>query len=118
MFASFRPSSIVPKEKRGSWLEVTLSRPYRVASAPYGSSASSGSMPVPSVRDMRRPSGLRSVEWMSTSANGSSPISSRPEKIIRATQRKMMSRAVVSTLPGYQRASSGVSSGQPSVAKG
>ena len=37
---------------------------------------------------------------------------------MRATQRKMMSRAVVSTLPGYQRSSSGVSSGQPSVANG
>ena len=27
LFASFRPSSIVPKEKRGSWLDVTLSSP-------------------------------------------------------------------------------------------
>jgi hypothetical protein len=100
LLASLRPSSIVPHEKRGSWPVVILRSPYRVASAPYGSSASSGSMPVPSVRDMRFPSGFCRYEWMTASRNGSSPISSRPEKIIRATQRKMMSRAVVSTLPG------------------
>jgi hypothetical protein len=38
--------------------------------------------------------------------------------IIRATQRKMMSRAVERTLPGYQTSSSRVCSGQPSVANG
>src|SRR6266496_601613 len=43
---------------------------------------------------------------MTASSNGSSPMSSSPEKIIRATQRKMMSRAVVRTWPGYQRTSS------------
>ena len=37
---------------------------------------------------------------MRTSEYGSSPISSRPEKIIRAIQRKMISRAVATTLPG------------------
>ena len=58
------------------------------------------------------------VEWMYTSVNGMSPANSMPVKIIRATQRLMMSRAVDSTLPGYQRRSSGVSSGQPSVANG
>ena len=58
LFASFRPSSIVPNEKRGSWLDVTLSSPYLVASAPYGSRTSSGSTAVPWVRPIRLPSGF------------------------------------------------------------
>ena len=49
-------------------------------------------MPVPRLFDIRRPSGARIVEWMITSVNGMSPISSSPAKIMRGTQRKMMSR--------------------------
>ena len=75
-------------------------------------------MPVPSDFDMRRPSAAWIVEWMYTSVKGMSPANSMPVKIIRATQRLMMSRAVESTLPGYHVRSSGVSSGQPSVANG
>ena len=57
-------------------------------------------MPVPSDFDIRRPSGARIVEWMITSWNGISPISSRPAMIIRFSQRKMISRAVELTSPG------------------
>ena len=66
-----------------------------MASVPYRSISSSGSMPVPSDFDIRRPSGARTVEWMTTSVNGTSPSSSIPEKIIRFSQRRMISRAVV-----------------------
>ena len=63
-------------------------------------SISSGSMPVPSDFDMRRPSGASTVEWMITSRNGISPSSSSPQKIIRFSQRRMISRAVVCRSPG------------------
>ena len=75
-------------------------------------------MPVPRLFDIRRPSGAWMTELMFTSAKGTSPVNSRPIITIRATQRKMMSRAVTSTSVGYQARSSGVSSGQPSVANG
>src|SRR5262245_43621507 len=42
----------------------------------------------------------------------------RPIIIMRATQKKMMSKPVTSTDVGYQRASAGVRSGQPRVEKG
>ena len=57
-------------------------------------------MPVPSDLDIRRPSGAWIIEWIGTSANGSSPVNSTPIITIRATQRKMMSRAVESTSVG------------------
>ena len=57
-------------------------------------------MPFPRLFDIRRPSGASTVEWMITSSNGMSPISSSPAMIIRATQRKMISRAVELTWPG------------------
>jgi hypothetical protein len=40
------------------------------------------------------------IEWMHTSENGTSSMNSRPIMIIRATQRKMMSRAVERTVVG------------------
>ena len=57
-------------------------------------------MPVPSDFDIRRPSGAWMTEWIGTSVNGSSPVNSIPNITIRATQRKMMSRAVESTSVG------------------
>jgi hypothetical protein len=50
---------------------------------------------VPRLLDIRRPSGASTVEWMITSRKGTSPSSSSPEKIIRFSQRRMISRAVV-----------------------
>ena len=57
-------------------------------------------MPVPSDFDIRRPSGASTVEWMITSLNGISPSSSSPAKIIRFSQSRMISRAVVCRSPG------------------
>jgi hypothetical protein len=39
---------------------------------------------------------------MITSLKGTSPISSNPEKIIRFSHSRMISRAVVFSVPGYQ----------------
>ena len=52
---------------------------------------------------------------MYTSRNGTSRMLYSPVSTIRATHSVMMSRLVISTLVGYQYASSGVCSGQPSV---
>ena len=57
-------------------------------------------MPVPSDFDMRRPSGAWMTECTYTSENGTSPVNSRPIMIMRATHRKMMSRAVERTSVG------------------
>ena len=57
-------------------------------------------MPVPSDFDIRRPSGAWMIGWTLTSENGMSPVNSSPNMIIRATQRKMMSRPVESTSVG------------------
>ena len=50
--------------KRTSWLLLMSSRAKRVASAPYLSIISSGSMPVPRLLLMRRPSAAWITEWM------------------------------------------------------
>ena len=57
-------------------------------------------MPVPRLLDIRPPAGACTVEWITTSRNGTSPSSSRPAKIMRFSQRRMMSRAVVFMSPG------------------
>ena len=57
-------------------------------------------MPVPSDFDIRRPSGAWITEWMFTSVNGTCSVNSMPNITMRATQRKMMSRAVESTSVG------------------
>src|SRR5207244_1532980 len=118
LFVSLRPSSIGPTEKRTSCVDDIFSSPYRVASAPYSSTASRGSIPVPRLFDMRRPSGALIVAWMLTVWKGMSSISSRPAMIMRASHKKMIPRSVELTSFGYHAWSSGVSSGQPSVAKG
>ena len=60
-------------------------------------------MPVPRLFDIRPPVGACTSEWMTTSRNGTSPISSSPEKIIRFSQSRMMSRAVVFKIAGVER---------------
>ncbi len=86
--------------KRTSCVEDIFSRPYRVASAPCFAIRSSGSMPVPRLFDIRRPSAARIVEWTITSWKGMSPITSSPVQIILFSQRRMISRAVELTSPG------------------
>ena len=63
----------------------------RSASAPYFSAISSGSMPLPSDLDILRPLSSRTRPWISTVLKGSFFICSMPEKIMRATQKKMIS---------------------------
>ena len=63
----------------------------RSASAPYFPITSSGSMPLPSDLLILRPCSSRTRPWKSTVLNGRSPICSYPEKIMRMTQKKMMS---------------------------
>ena len=64
LFARSRPCSTLASLKRTSWLEDIASRPKRSASAPCLSISSSGSMPVPRLFDIRRPSGAWITEWM------------------------------------------------------
>ena len=63
----------------------------RKASAPYFSAISRGSIPLPRDLDILRPLSSRTRPWMNTVLKGSFFICSMPEKIILATQKKMMS---------------------------
>ncbi len=72
----------------------------RSASAPKRCTTSSGSIPLPSDLDMRRPVWSRTVPVRYTSRKGTSPRNSKPDMIIRATQKKMISGAVTSVWPG------------------
>ena len=87
LLARSRPCCTRCWEKRTSWVEDMASRPKRSASAPCSSISWIGSTPVPSDLDMRRPSGAWMTEWMFTSVNGTEPVNSIPNMIIRATQR-------------------------------
>ena len=119
MLARSRPCFTRASEKRTSWADDIASSPKRSASAPCTSISSSGSIPVPRLFDIRRPSGAWMTEWMLTVWKGISPVNSSEVMTMRATQRKMMSRAVESTSVGKKALSSGASvSGQPSVANG
>ncbi len=100
LLESFEPSSIAESEKRTSCVSEFFIRPYRVASVPCFSISSSGSIPVLSDFDIRRPSRASTVVWITTSLKGISPINSSPEKIMRFSQRRMISRAVVCRWPG------------------
>ena len=63
----------------------------RKASAPYWLMTSTGSMPLPRDLLIFRPWESRSRPWNSTVSKGALPVCFRPEKIMRATQKKMMS---------------------------
>ncbi len=97
---------------------VAWARVKRKASQPCSSMASSGSITLPLVLDIFWPCSSRNSPWMQTSLNGGAPMWCTPLKIIRATQKKMMSKPVTGTAPGYQVSSSGVLSGQPNTLKG
>ena len=60
----------------------------------------SGSTPLPRDLDIFRPCSSRTRPWISTVLKGVSPIFSMPEKIILATQKKMISYPVTSMLVG------------------
>ena len=75
-------------------------------------------MPVPRLFDMRRPSAASTVEWMITSVNGTSPtqLEPRPDHPV-LPEADDLARGRVD-VAGVVAASSGVCSGQPSVAYG
>ena len=70
------------------------------ASSAMPSTMSSGSMTLPLDLDIFSPCSSRMRPVMYTSRNGTSPMNFRPIIIMRATQKKMMSKPVTSTLPG------------------
>ncbi len=88
------------------------------ASAPYLAIISSGSTPAPFERLILLPSAFLTSPCSRTWENGFSPMNLRPENIILATQKNMMSYPVSSTVPGYQCSSSGVVSGHPIIENG
>ena len=90
----------------------------RRESQPYLSIISSGSMTLPVDLDILRPVSSRTRACRYTSWKGTWPMKCWPIIIMRATQKKMMSKPVTSTLVGYQVARSLVCSGQPMVEKG
>ena len=101
LFAKFRAALIFSSEKRMSLpglLPVTSAS--RSASAPYWSITSSGSMPLPSDLDIFRPWASRTRPWINTVRNGTFPVCSMAEKIMRATQKKMISYPVTSVSVG------------------
>ena len=92
LLAKLREAFTFSSEKRMSLPGAfPVARVKRSASAPYLSMTSSGSMPLPRDLLILRPCASRTRPWMSTVSKGTSPICSSPEKIIRATQKKMMS---------------------------
>ena len=70
---------------------LPVTRLKRRASAPYLSAISRGSMPLPRLLDIFRPLSSRTRPWMNTVWKGGFLVCSQAEKIIRATQKKMMS---------------------------
>ena len=72
----------------------------RSASAPTRSMSAIGSGELPSVFDILRPFSSRTIPWMSTRENGTSPMNAIHAMIMRATQKKRISLAVTSTSLG------------------
>ena len=92
LLAKFRLDSTFSVEKRISLPGLLpVDRAKRSASAPYWAMTSSGSIPLPRDLDILRPCASRTKPWKSTVLNGAFPVYSSAEKIIRATQKKMMS---------------------------
>ena len=61
---------------------------------------SMGSRMLPFDFDILLPSASRTSPWMYTSRNGTSPMNFSPNMIMRATQKKMMSKPVTRTVVG------------------
>ena len=76
--------------------DAPRSKAMRTASVPYLSVTSSGSMTLPFVFDIFCPSASRTIVCRYTTRNGMSPVHSRPSMIMRATQKKRMSKPVIS----------------------
>ena len=75
-------------------------RVMRRASAPYLSTTSSGSIPLPRDLLIFRPWESLTSPWISTVWKGTVPVCSRAENTILTTQKKMISYPVTSTSVG------------------
>src|SRR5258708_233482 len=93
-------------------------RQNRIASVPYCWFNATGSSPVPLDFDIFSPLAVRTSECKYTARKGTLRVKCNPIMIIRATQKKRMSYAVISKLVGYYLRKSAVSAGQPSVENG
>ena len=87
LFIKLRVLFTLSSEKRIS----PLSSEKRSVSAPYASINSNGSTPLPRDLDILRPSLSRTMPCIKTSLKGGASMCSKEEKIIRATQKKIMS---------------------------
>jgi hypothetical protein len=67
----------------------------RMASVPYRACSSAGSITFPLLLDIFWPAASRTRPWMYTSRNGGASMNLRPIMIMRATQKKMMSKPVI-----------------------
>ena len=72
----------------------------RSASAPTSLTTSSGSITLPIVFDIFRPCSSRTRPLRNTCENGAFPVKRRPIMIMRATQKKRMSKPVMSVSVG------------------
>ena len=88
------------------------------ASRPIPSIKSIGSSVLPFDLDILSPSASRTMALMYTCRNGTLPVKRMVIMIIRATQKKMMSKPVMSTDEGRKSSRSDVFSGQPSEVNG
>ena len=92
LFIKLRVLFTLSSEKRISPpLATPLSSEKRSVSAPYASINSNGSTPLPRDLDILRPSLSRTMPCIKTSLKGGASMCSKEEKIIRATQKKIMS---------------------------
>src|SRR5699024_2241945 len=95
-----------------------VARKYLSASAPYLSMTSIGSTPLPNDFDILRFCSSRTSPCSKTSSKGFSPVCSSEEKIILATQKKMISYPLTRTFVGKNFFTSAVFAAQPFVENG
>ena len=101
LFASLRPSSIIPAEKRTSWVERHLQQP--VAGRVGAVLVDQLGRVDAGAEALRHPAAVRGEDHrvvVDVVERDGSPMSSIPAQIIRETQRKLMSRPVEQTSPG------------------
>ena len=88
-------------------------------SAPYWSITSIGSTPLPNDLDIFLPCSSRIKPWIKTCSNGLWPVNSNDWKIIRLTQKKIISYPVTKVFVGKYLLNKGSSVlGQPNVENG
>ena len=74
--------------------EIPYIKEKRKLSVPYFAIISNGSIPLPKDLDIFLPWLSRTIPWIKTSLNGSTPVCFIPENIILATQKNIISYPV------------------------